>query len=213
MDLDPAKTLLAAAVATAATPGQRFVWGRWSGTALYLEDAPDTPIDAGNVVNAAGPLTPGQLVLCLVEAKPHRITIIGPPAQPTSGSTGRGSWWRSPDGLQICTIRTTSVPAATAPYGDHLHQGRWEWVFPIPFIDRPTVTCTQWQWSTGASWGTVSGDASTHSALLRGLDDVPRTVAAPLTICATAIGRWRKESAREPGLHRHQLSRPRCLPR
>nr|DAU39509.1 MAG TPA: hypothetical protein [Caudoviricetes sp.] len=191
MDLDPAKTLLAAAVATAATPGQRFVWGRWSGTALYLEDAPDTPIDAGNVVNAAGPLMPGQLVLCLVEAKPHRITIIGPPAQPTSGSTGRGSWWRSPDGLQICTIRTTSVPAATAPYGDHLHQGRWEWVFPIPFIDRPTVTCTQWQWSTGASWGTVSGDASTHSALLRGLDDVPRTVADPLVICATAIGRWR----------------------
>lgn len=191
MDLEPAKTLLAGAVATAATPGQRFVWGRWSGTALYLEDAPDTPIDAGNVVNAAGPLMPGQLVLCLVEAKPHRITIIGPPAQPTSGSTGRGSWWRSPDGLQICTIRTTSVPAATAPYGDHLHQGRWEWVFPIPFIDRPTVTCTQWQWSTGASWGTVSGDASTHSALLRGIDDVPRTVADPLTISATAIGRWR----------------------
>lgn len=191
MDLEPAKTLLAGAVATAATPGQRFVWGRWSGTALYLEDAPDTPIDAGNVVNAAGPLMPGQLVLCLVEAKPHRITIIGPPAQPTSGSTGRGSWWRSPDGLQICTIRTTSVPAATAPYGDHLHQGRWEWVFPIPFIDRPTVTCTQWQWSTGASWGTVSGDASTHSALLRGIDVVPRTVADDLAISATAIGRWR----------------------
>lgn len=191
MDLEPAKTLLAGAVATAATPGQRFMWGRWSATALYLEDAPDTPIDAGNVVNAAGPLMPGQLVLCLVEARPHRITIIGPPAQPTSGTTGRGSWWRSPDGLQICTIRTTSVPAATAPYGDHLHQGRWEWVFPIPFIDRPTVTCTQWQWSTGASWGTVSGDASTHSALLRGLDDVPRTVADPLVICATAIGRWR----------------------
>lgn len=191
MDLEPAKTLLAGAVATAATPGQRFVWGRWSGTALYLEDAPDTPIGVGNLVNAAGPLTPGQLVLCLVEAKPHRITIIGPAAQPTSGSTGRGSWWRSPDGLQICTIRTTSVPAATAPYGDHLHQGRWEWVFPIPFIDRPTVTCTQWQWSTGASWGTVSGDASTHSALLRGLDDVPRTVADPLVIGATAIGRWR----------------------
>ena len=140
MDLEPAKTLLAGAVTAAAAPGQRFVWGRWSGTALYLEDAPDTPIDAGNVVNAAGPLMPGQLVLCLVEAKPHRITIIGPPGQATSGSTGRGSWVRRPDRVQE---RTTS------------------------------------------------GDASAHAALLRGLDVVPRTVSDPLTICATAIGRWR----------------------
>lgn len=190
MDLDPAKTLLAGAVTAAAAPGQRFVWGRWSGTALYLEDAPDTPIDAGNVVNAAGPLMPGQLVLCLVEAKPHRITIIGPPGQATSGSTGRGSWVRRPDGVQECTIRTTAIRAEAVGYGN-LYQGRWQWDFPVPFIDRPTVTCTQWQWSTGAAWGTTSGDASTHSALLRGLDVVPRTVSDPLTICATAIGRWR----------------------
>ena len=191
MDLEPAKTLLAGAVATAATPGQRFVWGRWSGTALYLEDAPDTPIDAGNVVNAAGPLMPGQLVLCLVEAKPHRITIIGPPAQPTSGTTGRGSWWRSPDGLQICWIHTTEVRADTARYGGLLWQSRWEWTYPMPFVGQPAVSCGVWQWSTGASWGGVSGTPGAASCLLRGWDAVPRTVADDLTISATAIGRWR----------------------
>lgn len=188
MDLDATKTLLAQAAATGQP--QRFLWGRWTGSTLHLEDDPDTAIDAGNIVNAAGHLMPGQMVLCLVEARPHRITIIGPPGQATSGTTGRGSWVRRPDGVQECTIRTTVIRAETAAYGS-LHQSRWQWDFPLPFLDRPTVTCSQWQWSTGASWGTVSGDASTHSALLRGIDVVPRTVADDLTISATAIGRWR----------------------
>lgn len=176
-------------LARAAAPrdaGLRLVTGRWDGRYFHPASAPDATLAADL---ACDPPAANSFVYAVIDS--GGIVIIGPPGRASYGATGRGSWWRSPDGMQICTIRTTSVPAATAPYGDHLHQGRWEWVFPISFATPPAVTCAQWQWSTGASWGTVSGDASTHSALLRGIDDVPRTVADPLTISATAIGRWR----------------------
>ena len=185
MDLSIAQALIAQAASSSAPPLQRFEWGRWDGTHVYLEDSPDTPLEADNGVGSAAP---GTKVLCLVGRK---ITIIGPSAIPSAGSTGRGSWWRSPDGLQICWVHTTTVRAATASYGGVLHQSRWEWHFPMPFWGQPVAACTTWLWSTGASWGTTSGAPSATSVLLRGIDGFPRTVADPLVIDAVAVGRWR----------------------
>lgn len=185
-DLTRAAELLAGAVN--ATPGARWTWGRWDGAKVYLDDAPDVGLVAEN---AAGPLAAGGRVLCLVDGR--RVTILGPvhlPSRATAGSNGNGSWWRSEDGLQICWIHTTAIRAEAVAYGS-LYQGRWEWRFPTPFWGQPVATCSTWLWSTGASWGTTSGAPSSTSVLLRGLDVVPRTVADPLTICATAIGRWR----------------------
>lgn len=175
-------------LARAAAPrdaGLRLVTGRWDGQYFHPASAPDATLAADL---ACDPPAANSFVYAVIDS--GGIVIIGPPGRASYGTTGRGSWWRSPDGMQICWIHTTAIRAATAEYGT-LHQSRWQWDFPVPFIDRPTVTCTQWQWSTGAAWGTVSGDASTHAALLRGLDVAPRTVSDPLTICATAIGRWR----------------------
>ena len=176
-------------LARAAAPrdaGLRLVTGRWDGQYFHPASAPDATLAADL---ACDPPAINSFVYAVIDPS-GGIVIIGPPGRASYGTTGRGSWVRRPDGVQECAIRTTIVRADAVPYGQ-LYQGRWQWDFPAPFIDRPTVTCTQWQWSTGASWGTVSGDASTHSALLRGLDVAPRTVSDPLTICATAIGRWR----------------------
>ena len=186
-DLTRAAELLAGAVN--ATPGARWTWGRWDGSKVYLDDAPDVGLVAEN---AAGPLAIGGRVLCLVDGR--RVAILGPvhlPSRATAGSNNNGSWWRSEDGLQICWINTTAVRADAARYGGLLWQSRWEWTYPIPFIGRPAVSCGVWQWSTGASWGGVSGTPGAASCLLRGWDAAPRTVADDLTISATAIGRWR----------------------
>lgn len=163
----------------------RLVTGRWDGQYFRPSSAPDATLAADL---ACDPPAANSFVYAVIDS--GGIVIIGPPGRASYGTTGRGSWWRSPDGMQICWIHTTAIRAATAEYGT-LHQSRWEWGYPIPFVATPSVTCSQWQWSTGASWGTVSGDASTHSALLRGIDVVPRSVADDLTISATAIGRWR----------------------
>lgn len=186
-DLSIAGELLAQSLS--ANPALRVLWGRLQGGRVYLDDAPDHPVDADN---AAGPLLDGQRVMCIHQQ--GRFTIIGPTRgapSATAGSNSNGSWWRSPDGLQVCWIHTTEVRAATASYGGILHQSRWEWRFPLPFWGQPVAACTTWLWSTGASWGTTSGAPSTTSVLLRGIDGFPRTTADPLVIDAMAVGRWR----------------------
>lgn len=187
-DLSRAAELLAGAVA--ASPGSRWAWARWDGNYVYLEDAPDVPLVADN---AAGQLAVNGRVFCLVEGK--RVTILGPVhlrSMNTAGGSGgqRGYWWRSEDGLQICWVHTNTVRAESVSYGS-LWQSRWEWTYGMPFIDRPAVSCSLWQWTTGASWGTVSGWPGLSSVLLRGIDVFPRTVADELNIAAIAIGRWR----------------------
>lgn len=186
-DLNLAGELLAGGLAP--NSPLRILWGRLQGGQVYLDDAPDHPVFADN---AAGALLDGQRVMCIHQQ--GRFTILGPvrdAPSPTAGSNTNGSWWRSPDGLQVCWVHTTTIRAATAPYGGVLHQSRWQWHFPMPFWGQPVATCSTWLWSTGASWGTTSGAPSSTSVLLRGIDGVPRTVADPLVICATAVGRWR----------------------
>ena len=176
-------------LARAAAPrdaGLRLVTGRWDGQYFHPASAPDATLAADL---ACDPPAANSFVYAVIDS--GGIVIIGPPGRASYGTTGRGSWWRSPDGLQVCWIHTTEVRADTARYGGLLWQSRWEWTYPMPFIGQPAVSCDVWQWSTGASWGGVSGTPGAASCLLRGWDAVPRTVADPLTICATAIGRWR----------------------
>mgnify|MGYP000948931422 CR=1 FL=1 len=185
-DLTRAAELLAGAINTT---GARWVWGRWDGHKVFLDDDPEVGLTAEN---AAGLLEPGSRVLCLVDGR--RVIILGPVHQPSrasAGSNSNGSWWRSEDGMQICWVHTTAVRAEAVQYGGILWQSRWEWHYPMPFIGQPTALCGTWQWSTGASWGAVVGQTGVTSCLLRGWDAVRRTVADPLTISATAIGRWR----------------------
>lgn len=176
-------------LARAAAPrdaGLRLVTGRWDGQYFHPASAPDATLAADL---ACDPPAANSFVYAVIDS--GGIVIIGPPGRASYGTTGRGSWWRSPDGMQICWIHTTAVRAESARYGGLLWQSRWEWTYPLPFAGQPAVSCGVWQWSTGASWGGVSGTPGAASCLLRGWDAVPRTVADDLTISATAIGRWR----------------------
>lgn len=71
MDLAATTRLLAGAIAQPG--GIRFAWGRWDGSYVWLDDAPDIPLAADN---AAGALSDGQRVLTLLDGR--RVTIIGP---------------------------------------------------------------------------------------------------------------------------------------
>ncbi len=90
----------------------------------------------------------------------------------------------------ICTIRSERTGVATSAYGS-LYQGVWVWDYPQPFASIPAVTCGGFQWSTGASWGTVRDMPGTSSAMLRGIDVAARTAAVVVYIEATAVGRWK----------------------
>lgn len=184
--VDPV-TLLAKAAA-GQQPGMRLIAGRWDGTHFRPSESPDMQLAASN---AAGPLAVDSFVYAILDG--HEVVIIGPikeAAVPTAGSNANGQWWRSPDGLQICWVNTNTVKAATAEYGS-LHQSRWQWNFPISFWSQPSVSCGLWQWGTSASWPSQSGLATTHMALLRGIDAFPHYSTEPLVISATAVGRWR----------------------
>lgn len=90
-------------------------------------------------------------------------------------------------GIAECWINTTQNVAFSA-YAS-LYLGSWTWTFPITFISTPTVTCSEFKWGTGASWGLV-GSSSITNALLRGMDVVARESGSTV-ISAYAIGRWK----------------------
>lgn len=94
--------------------------------------------------------------------------------------------WNS--GIAECWIRTSKNVALNNAYGS-LYQGTWSWTFPITFTEAPTVVCSQFQWGTGASWGTAPS-ASATTASLRGIDVLSRASGA-CEISAYAIGKWK----------------------
>lgn len=110
----------------------------------------------------------------------------------TYGNNANGYWRRNNvNGLQECWINTTVNQAINTAYGS-LFQGTYRWTFPKEFVNLnsvyplPTVTCSQFLWGTGASWGAVVGSASTYSDL-RGIDAFSRA-AGSTSISAYAIG-------------------------
>ncbi len=100
------------------------------------------------------------------------------------------TWTKWADGTMICTIRSERTGVATSAYGS-LYQGVWTWDYPQPFASISAVTCGGFQWSTGASWGTVRDLPGTNSAMLRGIDITARAAGVVVYIEAMAIGRWK----------------------
>lgn len=119
----------------------------------------------------------------------------------SQGSNTNGAYIRYVDGTQICWI-TTSVTnqAIGSPYitfydRDSNVRGTWQgtrtWTFPAAFIARPVVSCTEFKWGTGASWGGTAGAASASLVVLRGWDNAERLTGTNVDISAIAIGTWK----------------------
>lgn len=104
------------------------------------------------------------------------------------GSNSNGSYRKWESGILECWIRTTQTIAINNAYGN-LYLNNWVWTFPVPFISAPTVTCSEFHWGTGGSWGTVA-NSTTTTATLRGIDNASRA-ANTTAISAYAIGRWK----------------------
>lgn len=188
MDLAAAQNLLAGSIAQQAGQDGRWQWGRWDGSSVYLDDAPDVPLIADN---AAGDLLPGSRVYCQLVGR--RVTIHGPVKpipESHSGGSSDGQWYRSPDGVQICWQRVQTTSAATSPYGS-LHLLRHLWVFPERFIAPPAVTVGRLQLGAGAALIASTEDPEPHQCMVRAMDVVARPQGTPLYFTATAIGRWK----------------------
>ena len=104
------------------------------------------------------------------------------------GSNSNGSYRKWESGILECWISTSKNVALNSGYGS-LYTGQWIWTFPVPFISVPTVTCSQFKWGSGASWGMIAG-ASTTIAYLQGVDAYSRASGA-CAISAYAIGKWK----------------------
>ena len=86
--------------------------------------------------------------------------------------------------------------AIDSAYGS-LYNGLRVWTFPLPFVGtRPSVSCTQFQWGNGASWGSVRG-ASATTATLRGTDISSRSAGTTTSISAIAIRKMEIKEMKE----------------
>ena len=111
----------------------------------------------------------------------------------TGGSGGERGWWAKHDsGLQFCWVNTTIQGTLSMVYtiAPASYQGLWTWYFPTVFSTPPTVTCAQFKYGSGASWGQVDR-ATASQAVLRGIDLANRTSTDQLSIMASAIGFWK----------------------
>lgn len=107
-----------------------------------------------------------------------------------SGSNSNGNWIKYSDGTMICWRQeTVTDQAINTAYGS-LFQGARNYTYPIPFSSQPSVTCTSFQYGTGASWGTVV-NVSTTTVVLRGFDAFSRATGENCTIGYIAIGKWK----------------------
>ena len=108
-----------------------------------------------------------------------------------SGSNANGNYVKYADGTMICYLNTTVTDQAINNAYGSMYQGSRRWNFPQQFIDTNIAcSCGQFQWGTGASWGTVV-NADKNGADLRGFDLFSRATGTETKIQATAIGRWK----------------------
>ena len=109
-----------------------------------------------------------------------------------SGLNDNGSWVRYSDGTQICWVRmSVTDQAINTAYNTGLFQGTRSWTYPMPFHIAPAVTCSEFRWGNGASWGGIGNVPGVSSVMLRGFDNVPRAIGTTVTIAAIAVGRWK----------------------
>ena len=109
-----------------------------------------------------------------------------------SGSNANGSYIKFSDGTMICYLNiTVTDQAIDTQYGtSSLYFGRRTWTFPVAFIKEPNVSCGQFKWGTGGSWGSTGG-ASKTIANLMGYDMYSRASGTKTIISAIAIGKWK----------------------
>lgn len=109
-----------------------------------------------------------------------------------SGSNANGSYIKFSDGTMICYLNITVTDQAIDTQYDttSLYFGRRTWTFPVAFIKAPNVSCGQFRWGTGGSWGSTTG-ASKTIAYLIGYDMYSRASGTKTTISAIAIGKWK----------------------
>jgi len=101
-----------------------------------------------------------------------------------------GTAIKFPDGKMICYFNKTVTDQAINTALGSIYKGNRVWDYPEPFIEMPVVTCGQFKWSTGSSWGGVAGTNHLR-ATLTGYDCYSRAAGTSCTIQATAIGRWK----------------------
>jgi len=107
-----------------------------------------------------------------------------------AGSNTNGNYRKYADGTMICWNQiSVQDQAINSTYGS-LYQGTRTITFPAEFITDPVVTCSQFQWGTSASWGSVVS-TSTTGATIRGIDAISRATGTNCVIGWYAIGRWK----------------------
>jgi len=109
------------------------------------------------------------------------------------GSNGSGHYIRYDNGVQECWYNIEPTDQAiNVAYGT-LFLGTRLWTFPKPFLGTPlpSVHCSNFQWGTGASWGSVVGQPSATTVTLRGMDILSRAAGTPVYISAYAVGIWK----------------------
>lgn len=108
----------------------------------------------------------------------------------SSGSNSNGEYIRYTSGIQICWVHMDVADQSISTAYGSLFQGIRTWTFPATFISIPSVSCSEFKWGTGASWGGTAG-ATTTSVTLRGWDTSSRASGTTVSISAIAIGRWK----------------------
>lgn len=107
-----------------------------------------------------------------------------------SGSNSNGSWIKYSDGTMICWKHfTTTDQAIDNQYGS-LYQKTRNVSFPQTFVSAPVGICSQFQWGTGATWGSVMS-TNVSSMVLRAFDAFSRAAGTNCEIGWMAIGRWK----------------------
>ena len=107
------------------------------------------------------------------------------------GKNGNGKYIKYDDGTLIQWNRIeVNNQAINTAYGS-LYQGTRYLTFPIPFVgNMPSCQCTEFQWGSGASWGTIANVTLTNITC-RGIDITSRATGTNCRIGWFAIGRWK----------------------
>ena len=109
------------------------------------------------------------------------------------GSNANGFYQKFDDGTLVqWNYLEVSDQAINNAYGSSgLYWGYRNITYPIPFIGNyPSVTCSQFKWGTGVSWGEV-GTVTLTTAQLVGIDISSRATGTNVKISWLAIGRWK----------------------
>ena len=94
------------------------------------------------------------------------------------------------DGTMICTLNITVTDQAISNAYSNVFTGIRDWTYPVPFVEKPSVTCGMFKWGTSASWGGVSGIGNVSASLI-GYDFYSRAAGTSVNISAIAVGRWK----------------------